>query len=676
MKSKAPADISKQHEKLKAQIREHDYNYHVLDRPQISDFDYDQLFKKLQELELTHTDLDLRDSPTQRVGAEPISAFEKASHRSPMLSLQNSYSPEDILDFDIRVKKFLKSENPISYFCELKLDGLAIELIYEDGYLVDALTRGDGVIGERVISNVKTIKNVPLKLASATPPKLLEVRGEILMYKEDFASLNEQQQEDGKLTFANPRNAAAGTVRQLDPRITAERPLRFFAYAVGVTEGLEFETQHGLKESLQKLGLHTVDKKWLRIAKDATEAVEYYQEIESIRKSLPFEIDGIVVKVDSFHLQNELGLVARSPRWATAAKFKPEQAITKIRNIQVQVGRTGALTPVAIMDPVKVGGVVVTNATLHNQDELDRKDIRIGDSVIVQRAGDVIPEVVQFIPEQRPVDAERFIIPDHCPVCGSEAIRLPEEVVKRCMNPVCEAKLKESLKHFVSRRAMNVDKVGDKIIETLVDQKIVRRFSDLYKIEKEILLNLDRQGEKSVQNIFASIDKSRKTTLARLIYAMGIRFVGEQTAKALAEHFLTIQAFVEANLDELLKVPDIGPKVANSIIQATSQESFREEIDLLFKYGIEIEAPKRNVGGPLQGLSFVITGTLSVKRDEAKDQIEACGGKILSGVSAKLNYLVVGDDPGSKLEKAQSLGVEVLDWDGVLNLISNKKGSE
>ncbi|MGE0632275.1 MAG: NAD-dependent DNA ligase LigA [Pseudobdellovibrionaceae bacterium] len=666
------SEILTKHEKLKRQIREHDYNYHVLDRPVISDYDYDQLFESLKKLEAENPGLELRDSPTQRVGAEPLPFFEKADHRLPMLSMQNSYSAEDILDFDTRVKKALRSEDPIEYFCELKLDGLALELIYENGLLVDALTRGDGITGERVITNIKTIKNIPLRLAGKNPPPILEVRGEVLMYKKDFAELNEQQQEEGKLTFANPRNASAGTVRQLDPRITASRPLRFFGYAFGMVNGFEYKTQNDLNTALANFGIPTMDRKYVQIAKSTGDAVEYYQKIETIRKDLPFEIDGVVVKVNSIALQQDLGLVARSPRWATAAKFKPEQASTTIEDIVIQVGRTGALTPVAIMKPVKVGGVTVTHATLHNQDEIDRKDVRIGDIVVVQRAGDVIPEVVQVVLEKRSEGSRRFVIPDNCPVCGGHAERAPEEVVKRCTNPICEAKIKESLKHFVARRAMNVDKVGDKLIDLFVDQKLVRRFSDLYKLNKEVLLELDRQGEKSASNIIRSIETSKKTTLARFIFALGIRFVGEQTAKSLADHFVKIDSFVKATNEDLMGVPDIGPKVAHSILEAISNPSFKEEIESLKEQGLEFTGPSRSTEGPLQNLSFVITGTLPIKRDDAKGQIEKWGGKILSGVSSKLNYLVVGDDPGSKADKAQSLGVPILDWNGILKLVEEK----
>lgn len=688
---------------LREEIRKHDYQYHVLDQPVISDKEYDVLFAELLKLESEHPELITPDSPTQRVGSAPLESFEKVRHRQPMLSLQNSYSPEDIRGFDERVRKALHTEERITYFCEPKFDGLAIELIYENGELTGALTRGDGTTGENVISNIRTIRSIPQRLPIQSPPALIEVRGEVLMFKSDFADLNESQQEAGEVPFANPRNAAAGSIRQLDPRITASRPLRMFAYAPGVLEGARYKSQKEFEQSIAELGLPTVGvadetesmedfverttnelvacakKKGIprpplaRRCEGADEAVAYYHFIEKIRHLLPFDIDGVVTKVDSFRLQEELGFVARSPRWATAAKFQPEQGETVIREIAVQVGRTGALTPVAIMEPVRVGGVTITNATLHNQDEIDRKDVRVGDTVIIQRAGDVIPEVVKVVPEKRPKHSKPFHIPANCPVCGEPAIKPEDEVVSRCVNPICPAIVKESLKHFVARRAMNIERLGDRMIETLVEKGLVKSFSDLYRLDREQLLGLERQGEKSVSNILESIDHSRKTTLPRMIFALGIRFVGEATAKSLARHFRTMEAFLSATHDQLLAVEDIGPRVAESIQVAISNPALVKEIHSLEKLGVtyEIES-KRSThahSATLAGKKFVITGTLPVSRDEVKDLIEAHGGAVLGSVSKKTDYLVAGEEAGSKLDKATELGISILDWDGLQNLI-------
>ncbi|KYG66763.1 DNA ligase (NAD(+)) LigA [Bdellovibrio bacteriovorus] len=660
----------KRHEELKKLIAHHDYLYHVMDNPEITDFEYDKLFNELLELEKKNASFDISDSPSQRVGSTPLSAFEKAAHRLPMLSLANSYSPEDIFDFDERVKKFLNQSEDIEYLCEPKFDGLSMELIYEGGRFVKALTRGDGTVGEDVTQNIRTIKSLPLKLSTKTPPELLEVRGEVLMLKQDFARLNEAQQENGQQTFANPRNASAGSVRQLDSRITASRPLRFYAYALGATDGIEFATQKSIQDYFAEVGLPTLrNTELVRICKGAQAVVDYYHDVEKLRPELPFDIDGIVVKVNSLRLQDDLGLVARSPRWATAAKFKPEQSTTIIENIVIQVGRTGALTPVAIMKPVKVGGVTVTNATLHNQDEINRKDVRIGDTIVIQRAGDVIPEVVSVILEKRPKNSVPFFIPKNCPVCGTEVIKNEDEVVSRCPNPLCIAVVKESLKHFVARRAMNIDKVGDRLIETLVDNKLLSRFSDFYRITKEDILNLDRQGDKSADNIIKSIEGSKKPTLARFIFALGIRFVGEQTAKHLADHFITIDNFLKASEEDLLAVPEIGPKVAKAIGAWTSNLELVQEVRDMLDLGVNIANPVRAESGPLSGKSFLITGTLPIKRDDAKDIIEKNGGKILGSVSSKLSYLVVGDDPGSKVEKAQSLGVAIISWDDLQKML-------
>lgn len=680
----APRDESpkKQIEHLREQIREHDYNYFVLDKPVISDYEYDQLFTKLKKLEEENPGLVTPDSPTQRVGGEPLAAFRKANHRKPMLSLSNTYSTDDLQEFDERVRKFLEgAHDEVTYFCEPKFDGLAIELIYEDGLLVGALTRGDGTVGEDVLSNVKTIRAVPMKLKSENPPTRLEVRGEILMFKQDFAKLNETQQEEGQQTFANPRNAAAGSVRQLDPRISASRPLRMYCYAPGAVEGLSFKTQQEWLEKLSEFGLPTLRLAPLKkiaagvgltaVAHGIEEAKAYYNRILELRHQLPFDIDGVVIKVNSIALQDQLGTVARSPRWATAAKFAPEQARTVIEDIQVSVGRTGAMTPFAVMKPVKVGGVTITNATLHNQSEVERKDVRVGDTVIVQRAGDVIPEVVEVVLSERPKSSKPFKMPTKCPVCGEPAIQPEDEVILRCVNQFCPAILNESLKHFVSRRAMNVEKLGDKIIEQMTEHNLVKGFSDLYKLSLEDMLSLPRQGEKSAQNIIDSIDRSRQTTLARFIFALGIRFVGEQTAKSLATHFRTLDAFLAATMDSLLEVEDVGPKVAESIVNRLKSARFQKEIEKLIKNGVEIETPKRSSGGhqPLKGLNIVITGTLPRPRDEVKDLIVALGGKSSGSVSKATHYVLAGEAAGSKLDKANELGVPILDWEQFQKLV-------
>jgi len=681
-------------DQLRDQIRKLDHHYYVLDRPIASDQEYDRLFAELIQWEERFPDLITPDSPTQRVSGQPVEEFEKVQHRRPMLSLSNSYSPDDILAFDERVKKFLGDESEIEYFCEPKFDGLAIELVYENAVLVSALTRGDGITGENVISSVRTIRSVPLKLEK---PGVFEVRGEVLMFKEDFRKLNEQQQEAGEVPFANPRNAAAGSVRQLDPRVAARRALRLFVYAPGEIENFQFQSQAEFSRSIASLGLPTVgvaDEKQTftayskevsaalkkrqpaplsRVCRGAQEAIDYYHFIETCRHLLPFDIDGIVVKVNSMKLQSELGFIARNPRWATAAKFKPEQATTKVRDISVQVGRTGALTPVAIMDPVRVGGVTVENATLHNQDEIDRKDIRIGDTVIVQRAGDVIPEVVQVVLDQRPPSAKPFRLPNRCPVCQEPVSRPEGEVVLRCSNSVCPAVLKESLRHFVGRRAMNIEGLGDRMIETLVEKGLVRSFSDLYRLKRDALLGLERQGEKSVQNLLESIERSKAADLSRFIFALGIRFVGEQTAKTLARAFGSIESLLETTEEQLLGLNDVGPKVSASIAKALSTKSLREEIHALIKLGVQFAETKSSArhatGNRLQAKKFVITGTLPVARDSARDLIEANGGLVSNSVSKKTDYLLAGEDAGSKLQKAVELGVPVLGWEQLMEML-------
>lgn len=696
---------------LREEIRRHDHLYHSLDRPEITDPEYDALFSELLALEQNHPELITPDSPSQRVGGAILKEFVKVAHRQPMLSLQNSYSIEDIQAFEERARKELKDQAPeeFEFFCEPKFDGLAIELVYENGTLEKAITRGDGAVGEDVTSNVRTISSVPLRLhlgdtkASQQIPALFEVRGEIVMLKSDFKLLNEAQQEAGDTPFANPRNAAAGTIRQLDPKIAASRPLRLFVYAPGVIEGALLKSQSDFEKTAHEFGLpivgvapagedfETFKTRLLqrlvtthhrslnplglaRICRGADEAKKYYEFIQDIRARLPFDIDGVVIKVNDFRLQDDLGFVARSPRWATAAKFPPEQGETVLERIEIQVGRTGALTPVAIMKPVKVGGVTITNATLHNQAEIDRKDVRPGDTVVIQRAGDVIPEVVRVIESKRPKNSKPFVIPLECPVCGERAEKPEDEAVLRCVNPTCPAVLKGSLKHFVARRAMNIDGLGDKLIEALVDAKLIQRPSDLYQLTAEKILSLDRQGEKSAQNLIESIEASKKTTLARVIFALGIRHVGETTAKALAGYFGTTEAFLSANDEALKAVPDVGEKMAQSITAALDRGDIKDEFARLREFGVLIEEKKTVTAGHgvLGGKKYVITGTLPLGRDEVKDIIEANGGIVLGGVSKKTDFLLAGEEGGSKLQKASDLGVAVIDWDAFQAQLKNR----
>jgi len=688
-RTKTPSSAKSRLSELRQLIREHDYNYFVLDNPKITDFEYDSLYAELLGLEKEHPEWVTEDSPSQRVGGKALDQFTKGQHRLPMLSLQNTYSIEEIAAFDARVKKLLSSTTEIEYFCEPKFDGLAIELIYENGALVGALTRGDGTIGEVVLENIKTIRSVPLRLNADRPPSLLEARGEALMFKRDFERLNESQQELGSLTFANPRNAAAGSLRQLDPRITAKRPLRVLCYAPGALSGLKPKSQWDWMHILKSFGLpvlisapydqfkkalkgkiHWATTPLAALCKGAEQAMGYYQTINNRRHDLPFDIDGVVIKVNDFALQDELGMIARSPRWATAAKFKPEQAETVVNEIIVGVGRTGALTPVAIMDPVRVGGVTITNATLHNQDEIDRKDVRVGDTVIVQRAGDVIPEVVSVVLKKRPKTSKAYHMPKSCPSCGERAIQAEGEVIFRCLNPVCPAKAIESLKHFVSQRAMNIDKLGEKLVEQLFAADLVKTFSDFYRLKRPDLLSLERQGERSADNILKSIAKSKDTTLPRLIYALGIRFVGEQTARSLALAFGSIDALLEATEKELVHVEDVGPKVAASIQSALASKSLRNEIKDLLSLGVHVAsvAPKKS-DATLRGINIVITGTLPVERNLIKDLIIQHGGKSASSVSKKTDYVLAGESAGSKLDQARELGVPVITWDDFQKLI-------
>jgi DNA ligase (NAD+) len=662
----ALASVKARLTELRQRVSELDFHYHVLDRPLVSDREYDRLFAELIELESAHPELADPNSPTQRVGGEPLEAFAKVPHSRPMLSLQNTYNLEEIGEFSSRVEE--AAGEPVEFVCEPKLDGLAIELVYRRGRLVHALTRGDGETGEDVLSNVLTIRGIPRDITALHDTPVFEVRGEIVMHKEDFRALNEQQQEEGETPFANPRNAAAGTLRQLDPQVAASRRLRLYCYAPGEIPKGFARSQAEFMARLLELRLPTVAP--LGLIESATGAKQlgaYYLALQRRRAELPFDIDGAVFKTNSFALQNELGYVARSPRWASAAKYPPEQATTVVDDIVVQVGRTGALTPVAVMQPVLVGGVTVTFATLHNQDEIDRKDVRIGDTVIVQRAGDVIPEVVSVVLSERPKRSKRFVIPEKCPTCGEPAERAPEEAVRRCVNSRCPDILKGSLRHFVGRRAMNIEGLGEKWIDSLIETGLVRRFSDLYKLTAKDLLTLERMGDRLAAKILESIDRSRTSRWSRFIYALGIRHVGEATAKAVGRRFSSVDALLSAKKSDFEAVRDVGPTVAAELERALSLSSMREEIRELQRVGIkwaDSSTPSGKSSGlkSLTGLKFVITGTLPVPRDEVRDLIEAAGGEVASSVSKKTNYVLAGEEAGSKLLKAQELGVKVLDW--------------
>ena len=656
-------------EKLREQINYHNYRYYVLDSPEISDQEYDRLMKRLDELEGAWPDLVTADSPTQKVGAPPREGFGTVRHTIPMLSLQNAFEKEEVLEFDKRVKRLLGKDR-IEYVAEPKFDGLAVEIIYRGGVFSQGSTRGDGYTGEDVTENLKTVRSLPLRLikTEGSPPSLIEVRGEVYMAKKDFARLNRRREEEGEPTFANPRNAAAGSLRQLDPSITAQRKLDFYAYGIGTTTGKTFGRHWDLLQALKSWGLRV--SPLIQVVPSIEAAIEFHDHVLETRKQLPYEIDGVVLKVNSLAEQAGLGEVSRSPRWAIAYKFEPEQATTVIREIIVQVGRTGALTPVAVMEPVQVGGVEVERATLHNQDEIDRKDVRVGDTVVVQRAGDVIPEIVSVVKEKRTGKEKRFKIPDQCPVCGSAVYKDPEEAVARCTNGSCPAQIKETIGHFASRGALDIEGLGYKLIEQLVDRKMVKTVADLYKLKKSDFLSLERLADKSSENLVSAIEKSKRTTLARLIYALGIRHVGEHVAQVLADHFGSIDAIEKTSLDELTSVPEIGPIVGESIFNYFKQETNSKVVNDLLASGVSYERPSERRGGKLAGKVFLFTGTLEkLKREEAKRLVEDAGGRVASGISKKVDYLIVGEDPGSKLAEARELGVQIVDEAAFMKLV-------
>jgi DNA ligase (NAD+) len=663
-----PQTVRDRATELHAELHEHNYRYYVLNDPAISDAQYDALLRELQDLEQRYPELLTPDSPTQRVGAPPVKAFGEVRHEQRMLSLDNAFSDEELADFDRRVRERLDIEQ-VDYAAEPKLDGLAVSLLYADGRLVRAATRGDGTTGEDVTRNVRTINSVPLKLAGRGIPATLEVRGEVYLSHQGFRELNAQQAAQGQKPFVNPRNAAAGSLRQLDPKITAQRPLEMFCYGVGKVEGGSLPGTHtGILARLGDWHLRVYDD--VRRVHGLAGCTGYYRQYEQRRDALPFEIDGVVFKVDRLDQQDALGFVARAPRWAIARKFPAQERETVVLGIDVQVGRTGALTPVARLEPVFVGGVTVTNATLHNQDEIDRKDVRVGDTVIVRRAGDVIPEVVKVNPALRRKGARRFRLPEHCPVCGSHVERIEGEAITRCSGGLyCAAQRREAIKHFASRRAMDIEGLGDKLVEQLVDRGLVNDVSDVYRLTVEQLAGLERMAEKSAGNLVEALEKSRDTTLERFIYALGIREVGESTAQILAREFGGLEALMRADIETLQAIHDIGPVVAQRIVDFFAEPHNRDVIDKLIAAGIHWPAVEKPEHAPLAGKTFVLTGTLSVPRDAMKAKLLAAGAKVSGSVSKKTDYVVAGENPGSKYDKAVELGVEVLDEAGCLKLL-------
>ncbi|MGH6612068.1 MAG: NAD-dependent DNA ligase LigA [Burkholderiaceae bacterium] len=672
----APAkSAAEQVRRLREQIGRADHEYYLLDQPTLPDAEYDRLMRELQALEADNPDLIVPDSPTQRVSGAASREFRAVRHAAPMLSLNNALSDDELIAFDARAREGLRRAglpiDVIEYACELKFDGLAVNLRYENGELVLGATRGDGAVGEDVTANLRTIRAIPLRL-SGRAPAVLEVRGEVMMFKREFERLNERQRAKEQREYANPRNAAAGSLRQLDARITAERSLRFVAYGIGEVQGVaEPETHAVLLDGLVSLGIPVARERAVVYGVDG--CMKFYQAVGERRAALPYEIDGVVYRVNSRAQQQLLGFVSRAPRFAIAHKFPAQEAVTQVLDINVQVGRTGALTPVARLAPIFVGGVTVTNATLHNEDEIRRKDVRIGDTVVVRRAGDVIPEIVAVVADRRPSNARIFKMPTKCPVCGSHVYREEGEAVTRCTGGlVCGAQRKQALLHFAGRRALDIEGLGDRIVEQLVDVGLVHTPADLFKLDVGTLAALERMADKSAANLYASLENARSTTLERFIYALGIRHVGESTARDLARHFGMLDPIINASEEELLQVPDVGPVVATSIAQFFAEPHNREVVDQLRAAGVHWPEgkPTRAPAGKLAGKTFVITGTLpNLKRDEAKDRIEAAEGKVAGSVSKKTDYVVAGSDAGSKLAKAEELGVTIIDEAHLLRML-------
>lgn len=665
------SDISNELEQLRSEINHHNHLYHSLDSPEISDAEYDRLIQRLKNLESENPELITPDSPSQRMGSAPLSKFLTVVHEMPMLSLDNAFSDEDLIAFNKRVQDRLKSQNDIEFACELKLDGIAVSVLYIDGKFVRGATRGDGVNGEDITKNVATISSVPLRLRGSGFPKVLEVRGEIYMPKAGFEKFNEKALAAGEKLFINPRNAAAGSLRQLDSRLTASRPLEMCAYSVGLFTDGELPNRHtDILAALKEWGFLTNSE--LDVAKNIDECLAYYRRIQEKRSALAYDIDGIVFKVNSRELQEQLGFISRAPRWAVAYKFPAQEEMTLLQDVEFQVGRTGAVTPVARLKPIFVGGVTVSNATLHNRDEINRLGVKIGDTVVVRRAGDVIPQIVAVVESKRPADARDIIFPTTCPVCGSPVETVPGEAVARCDGGlICAAQRKEAIKHFVARKAMNVEGLGDKLVEQLVDLNMINNLADIFSLTREELANLERMGEKSADNILAALEQSKKTTLAKFIYALGIREVGESTARNFAKHFGTFEAFAAADELNLQQVTDVGPVVAHFAFEFFQQENNRQAIEQLKAAGIHWpDEVATAVDAPLLGLTYVLTGSLEIfSRDDAKAHLLALGAKVSGSVSAKTDYVVAGPGAGSKLQKAEELNIPVLTEEDLLALL-------
>ena len=656
--------LQQQIDTLRQDLRRYEYEYHVLDNPTIPDAEYDRLFHQLKALEAAHPELITADSPTQRVGAKPLSGFAQIRHEIPMLSLDNAFSDEEFYAFVKRIEdRLIRLPEPLTFCCEPKLDGLAVSILYVNGVLTQAATRGDGTTGEDITVNIRTIRNIPLQLLMDNPPARLEVRGEVFMPHEGFERLNQQALEKGEKTFANPRNAAAGSLRQLDPKITSKRPLVLNAYGIGIAEGVDLpNTHYDRLQWLKSIGIPVNPE--IRLCNGTDEVLDFYRDIQNKRSSLGYDIDGTVLKINDIALQEKLGFISKAPRWAIAYKFPAQEELTRLNDVEFQVGRTGAITPVAKLEPVFVAGVTVSNATLHNGDEIERLDIAIGDTVVIRRAGDVIPQIIGVLHDRRPADARPIIFPKTCPVCDSAIVRIEGEAVARCTGGLfCAAQRKEALKHFVSRKAMDIDGVGGKLIEQLVARELVHTPADLFKLDLTTLTRLERMGAKSAENALASLEKVKNTTLARFIFALGIREVGEATALNLANHFKTLEALQNADLDALQQVPDVGEVVANRILAFWHEPHNVAVVNDLIAQGVHWETveTKEVTENRFKGKTVVLTGTLTqMGRNEAKALLQDMGAKVSGSVSAKTDFVIAGDAAGSKLTKAQELGVAVL----------------
>ncbi len=656
--------LQQQIDTLRQDLRRYEYEYHVLDNPTIPDAEYDRLFHQLKALEAAHPELITADSPTQRVGAKPLSGFAQIRHEIPMLSLDNAFSDEEFYAFVKRIEdRLIRLPDPLTFCCEPKLDGLAVSILYVNGILTQAATRGDGTTGEDITANIRTIRNIPLQLLMDNPPARLEVRGEVFMPHAGFERLNQQALEKGEKTFANPRNAAAGSLRQLDPKITSKRPLVLNAYGIGIAEGVDLpNTHYDRLQWLKSIGIPVNPE--IRLCNGTDEVLDFYRDIQNKRSSLGYDIDGTVLKINDIALQEKLGFISKAPRWAIAYKFPAQEELTRLNDVEFQVGRTGAITPVAKLEPVFVAGVTVSNATLHNGDEIERLDIAIGDTVVIRRAGDVIPQIIGVLHDRRPADARPIIFPKTCPVCDSAIVRIEGEAVARCTGGLfCAAQRKEALKHFVSRKAMDIDGVGGKLIEQLVDRELVHTPADLFKLDLTTLTRLERMGTKSAENALASLEKAKNTTLARFIFALGIREVGEATALNLANHFKTLEALQNADLEALQQVPDVGEVVANRILAFWHEPHNVAVVNDLIAQGVHWETveTKEVTENRFKGKTVVLTGTLTqMGRNEAKALLQDMGAKVSGSVSAKTDFVIAGDAAGSKLTKAQELGVTVL----------------